>query len=233
MYSITHRGEHQRHDENTLGAIKAVRRSEVDLRVTRDDRLILMHDRRLKRTTDGSGLVHRKPWRYIRSLRTEPHGGRVPTWGQVLDVARRDRLRLVVEIKNYNAYWSRGQLRQMAGQVRRHDLVGRIHFGGYGVLRELAEVAPDLRTYWRPDRGDQVNAQEIEQRSANVVIVRPRAITARMVRNVHRGGFPLWAKRGPRPDHLTPAQQWTRLQRKGVDGTLIDRPRAYRRWCRD
>ncbi len=196
MYSIAHRGEHKRHDENTIGAITAVRRSEVDLRVTRDDRLILMHDQRLDRTTDGSGLVHRRPWRYIRSLHTEPHGGRVPTWEQVLDVVERERLRLVVEIKNYNAYWSRPLLRQMAGQVREHGLVDRLHFGGYGVLPEMAQVTPRLRTYWHPGRDDRVSASEIERRSANAVIVLPRDITTEMVRRVNRGGFPLWAAAG-------------------------------------
>lgn len=233
MYPIAHRGEHRNHDENTIGAIKAERRSEVDLRVTRDNHLILMHDRRLKRTTDGSGLVHRKPWRYIRRLDTEPHGGRVPTWRRVLDVAERQRLRLVVDIRNYNSYWSRPLLRQMAREVRRHDLVDRLHFGGLGVLSELAEVTPRLRTYWRSDRGDPVDAGEIRDRSANAVVVPPRAITERMVRNVNRGGFPLWSKRGKRPANLSLTQHWNQLQRKGVQGTLVDRLQRYRRWCGD
>jgi len=135
MYPIAHRGEHRRHDENTLGSIRAVRRAEVDLRVTRDGRFVLMHDRVLDRTTNGTGRVLDRSWRYVRSLRTQPRGARVPTWAQVLDAARASGTRPVVEVKSYNADWRRPQLKDATRQVRRARMGDRVHFGGQVTMR--------------------------------------------------------------------------------------------------
>ncbi len=232
MYPIVHRGEHRRHDENTIGAITAVRRAEVDLRLTRDHRFILMHDAKLNRTTNGTGYVHRRSWRYISSLRTEPHGDRVPTWAQVVSAAAASGTRLVVEIKQYNAYWSPRRLRQVARQVRSEQMVGRVHFGGYGVVGAMADAAPRMRTYWRPDRNDDVTAEEVQHRSADAALVLPDRLSRAIVRRVNEGGFPVWARRGKRPAGLTQEEYWTRIARTGVQGLYTDRPQAFRAWCR-
>jgi len=231
MYPIAHRGEHRRHDENTLGSIRAVRRAEVDLRVTRDGRFVLMHDRVLDRTTNGTGRVIDRSWRYVRSLRTQPRGARVPTWAQVLDAARASGTRLVVEVKSYNADWRRPQLKDATRQVRRARMGDRVHFGGQTVPSVLRRLAPATKTYWRPKPHDRISAAAVRRKSAQVALVLPEKLTRSKVRDVNRGGFSVWARRGTKPRNLTRSQYWSRIERTGVQGTYTDRPFAFKRWC--
>lgn len=70
---IGHRGAAGRAPENTLAAIRAgislgCDFVEVDVQRTRDDRLVLMHDTLVDRTTDGTGLVSDLTWQQLHQL---------------------------------------------------------------------------------------------------------------------------------------------------------------------
>src|SRR5208283_5329571 len=70
---ISHRGEHRAHPENTLPAFQAAIDAgadffELDVRTTSDGRLVLMHDARVDRTTNGSGAVREMTFHQIRAL---------------------------------------------------------------------------------------------------------------------------------------------------------------------
>ena len=57
-----HRGANETHPENTLAAFKeAIRLGahmiEFDVRMTKDKKLVIMHDKTVDRTTNGSGAV--------------------------------------------------------------------------------------------------------------------------------------------------------------------------------
>ncbi len=73
MQVIGHRGAATLAPENTWEGFDValsvqVDAIETDIRETRDGELILMHDERLDRTTNGEGLVHMTPWSVIRTL---------------------------------------------------------------------------------------------------------------------------------------------------------------------
>lgn len=61
---IAHRGASARAPESTAAAIRAALRAgadmvELDVQMTRDRRLVIFHDERLERTTDGTGRLAR------------------------------------------------------------------------------------------------------------------------------------------------------------------------------
>ena len=73
MQVIGHRGAAALAPENTWAGFDraleiGVDAIETDVRATSDGRLVLIHDARLDRTTDGRGLVHETPWSVLRSL---------------------------------------------------------------------------------------------------------------------------------------------------------------------
>lgn len=81
---IAHRGAGHEFDENTVAACqqsyeRGIRGFEVDLRLTRDNQLVLMHDNDVSRTTNGSGKVEELTLAEIRQLRTKGHGVLIPT----------------------------------------------------------------------------------------------------------------------------------------------------------
>lgn len=73
---FSHRGGRMEHDENTLEAFQAsykagYRGYETDIRMTSDGELVVTHDSKLDRTTDGTGAVELKTAAEIRSLNTK------------------------------------------------------------------------------------------------------------------------------------------------------------------
>ena len=89
MLCIGHRGAMGYAPENTLKSLtKALELSadwvEVDVHYV-DNHLIVMHDDRLERTTNGEGPLADKSYSYLRSL-DAGEGERIPTLDEVLDV---------------------------------------------------------------------------------------------------------------------------------------------------
>ena len=79
---IGHRGAAGHAPENTIGSIRksislGVDFVEVDVQRTRDGRLVLMHDSRVDRTTNGSGLIAEMTWAELQLLEAG-HGERIP-----------------------------------------------------------------------------------------------------------------------------------------------------------
>ncbi len=106
-----HRGFSTAAPENTLPALEAARRAgadvaEIDVRLTRDGQVVLMHDRSVERTTNGAGLVKDLTLAEIKALDAgswfDPRfrGEHVPTLAEVLEWSG-GRLGLLIELKNY------------------------------------------------------------------------------------------------------------------------------------
>ncbi|MBK9386974.1 MAG: alkaline phosphatase D family protein [Planctomycetes bacterium] len=108
-----HRGASATHPENTLAALReAVRLGaamiEFDVRATRDGALVLLHDAKLERTTNGSGSVAERTLEELRSLDAGAWkdarfaGERIPTLEEALAVLPHD-LWLNVHVKGDRA----------------------------------------------------------------------------------------------------------------------------------
>src|SRR5262249_33740763 len=81
---IAHRGAGHEFDENTVEGCKqsyerGLRGFEVDIRLTRDNRLVLMHDNDVSRTTAGTGRIEEMTFAEIQKLRTKQNGVSVPS----------------------------------------------------------------------------------------------------------------------------------------------------------
>ncbi len=94
-----HRGAARLAPENTLAAFRAAlelgaRALELDVHLTRDERVVVLHDVTLDRTTDGSGPVHLRSAAEVRALdaggwfATRFARERVPLLHEVLRLAR-------------------------------------------------------------------------------------------------------------------------------------------------
>jgi glycerophosphoryl diester phosphodiesterase len=106
-----HRGAASKAPENTLAALETAWRdgatlAEIDVRLSRDGHVVLMHDRTVNRTTTGRGPVEGMTLEEIRRLDAGGwfgaafRGERVPTLREVIAWAR-EKLVLLVELKNY------------------------------------------------------------------------------------------------------------------------------------
>jgi glycerophosphoryl diester phosphodiesterase len=104
---VAHRGLAEGVPENTLAAFRqsisrGVAAIEVDVRVTQDGQLVILHDATLDRTTDCSGPVTGFTLARLKSCDAgwpTHQGERVPTLGEVVALAGRTPARLLLDIK--------------------------------------------------------------------------------------------------------------------------------------
>jgi glycerophosphoryl diester phosphodiesterase len=140
---IGHRGNRAHAPENTLESLQqavalGVDAVEFDLRVSRDGTLVVMHDERLDRTTDGSGPVALRTVAELRRLdagaRFTPDGGstfpwrgrgvRVATFDETIESLPRE-LPCIVELKTPAA------TEPLRAAVRRHGIAHRVIVAGF------------------------------------------------------------------------------------------------------
>ncbi|GAQ62843.1 glycerophosphodiester phosphodiesterase [Streptomyces scabiei] len=141
--TIGHRGVMGVEPENTLRSFVAADRAgldviELDLHLSKDGALVVMHDADVDRTTDGTGPIADKTLAELRAL-DAGRGERVPTFEEVLDAVRAP---LQAEIKDTAA------ARALAEVMLRRDLVGRVEVLSFHdeAVAEIARLVPGVRT---------------------------------------------------------------------------------------
>jgi glycerophosphoryl diester phosphodiesterase len=141
--TIGHRGVMGVEPENTLRSFVAAQNAgldliELDLHLSKDGALVVMHDFDVDRTTDGTGPIADKTLEELRAL-DAGRGERVPVFEEVLEAVR---IPLQAEIKDVAA------ARALAEVMRRHDLVGRVEVSSFHdeAVAEITRLVPGVRT---------------------------------------------------------------------------------------
>ena len=142
---IAHRGASAEMPENSLSAFRraveiGVDGVEMDVHLSRDGRVIVMHDAKLDRTTNGEGLIREKTLAELRDLTIQPTGEAIPTLEDALEAIPLDVL-AIVEIKAAEATEPTARIVQ---QMNRLDQVVVISFdpSALATLRRLDSRIP-------------------------------------------------------------------------------------------
>src|SRR5215475_16084182 len=104
VYVVAHRGFKAVAPENTIAAFDAAAAvggdyMELDVHVTKDGELILMHDAKVDRTTNGKGAVRDLTFAEIRKL-DAGKGQQVPTLREALAWAKQKGVRIDIDNKD-------------------------------------------------------------------------------------------------------------------------------------
>ena len=115
-----HRGDCRAAPENTLPAFrlaveKGAHQIELDVRLSKDDRLVVMHDGTLDRTTDGSGPLAEQTFEELRKL--DAGSWKDPKWAGVRIPTLREVLELVPPTVQLNCHLRPGVGAQTARQI--------------------------------------------------------------------------------------------------------------------
>jgi len=217
--TIAHRGYHRHHAENTRKAWggAAKRGADVvegDLRRSRDGDLVVIHDKRLARTTNGRGFVHRRKSRYIRHLRTRD-GQRVPFLVNFLRFLRRHPgMHGSLELKGGTG----PALRLLDRRVTRAGVARRLTFSSLdesklrAVKRLIPKAHQQLISLRHRRQASRVN------NFASRISLPITKLTKAYVRRLHRHGLRVQLRATHRPRR--PA--WTAAMRMGVDAISTD-----------
>ena len=101
MLRIGHRGARAYAPENTLASFKkameiGVDAVELDVRKTKDNQLVVIHDADVKRTTNSEGLVSELTLKEIKSFSAD--GEKIPTLDETLDFLDK-KVKVFIELK--------------------------------------------------------------------------------------------------------------------------------------
>lgn len=136
MIEVTgHRGARGLFPENTLGGFLLARELgcqavEMDVRITADGELVVIHDASIDRTTDGSGPVDALSLRELQTF-DAGRGEHIPSLREVLELLQDSNLRLQLELK------ATGTETAVPDLVRKWGLEQRVTFTSFFHRRVL------------------------------------------------------------------------------------------------
>ncbi len=153
-----HRGASGLYPENTMAAFRGALRQkangiELDVQLTRDGEIVVIHDHRLERTTDGTGFVGHYSYAQLNELSAggwfDPQfaEARIPRLEEVLRFAKPTKLRVIIEIKNFLVAQPDIEV-ELCKLVESTDMVGRVVFSSFNFnsLYKLKELNSNLQT---------------------------------------------------------------------------------------
>jgi glycerophosphoryl diester phosphodiesterase len=217
--TIGHRGVMGVEPENTLRSFVAAERAgldliELDLHLSKDGALVVMHDAEVDRTTDGAGPIAEKTLAELRAL-DAGRGERVPTFEEVLDAVRSP---LQAEIKDVAA------ARALADVMRRRDLVARVEVISFHdeALAEIARLVPGVRTALVASRYGLDVVERATAVGATTLVLNIRRLTLEVVEHARKADLRIIGWVVNTQDHL-------RLVRAlELDGATTDYPEIKR-----
>lgn len=235
MWVIAHRGASGAAPENTLAAFrKAVELGagfiETDLQLSRDARLVALHDDTLDRTTNGRGPVTSRTLEELRRLdagswfRATHHeeasafaGERIPTIEEILAFGREHEIGLHLEVK---AAGPSGVEHAVVGALRACGEIPRsvvLSFAA-GILKRIRELEPLVMTgFLYSDRSLSAVATAVDA-GARQLLPRHDRVTRELVTDAHAQDLKVVAWTANTPEEMQ------KLISAGVDGIITNYP---------
>lgn len=155
---FAHRGSSGTHPENTMisfheAKIAGADGLEIDVQLSRDGEVVIIHDEKLDRTTNGTGYIKDRTLQEIKSLDAshdfDQQYGRteIPTLSELFDWLQGNDLLCNIELKN-GVFPYPGMEEKVISLIRSYRLEERIilsSFNHYSLVR-CVQIAPGLET---------------------------------------------------------------------------------------
>lgn len=152
---LAHRGDKLHAPENTLPAFEqAIQKGadgiELDVKLTADGHVVVIHDSKVERTTDGKGHVASLTLEAIRKLDAGKwfdekfSGAKIPLLEEVFETVGRDKI-INVELKNYSSPFNE-LVPKVCELIRRHNNREQIILSSFYAsnLKVAAQAFPEV-----------------------------------------------------------------------------------------
>ncbi len=233
-YVIAHRGISAKAPENTLASFRlaagadGIDMVELDVRLTKDDEVLVLHDRTLQRTTTGNGIARKFTYQEISkydagswfnpTFCTE----RVPTLRQVLNLAGPARW-VNIEIKSEPFHGETPGLieQRVLEVVAECGMEQRVFFSSFDhhLIANLKRIAPTavtgvlynfFRDFGRPP------SKLVRRANASVFICGKGELRPSMMEDAHRHDIPVYVYT------LNSTKDAQKMIQLGVQGIISD-----------
>jgi glycerophosphoryl diester phosphodiesterase len=216
MLKIGHRGARAYEPENTLRSFNraielGVDAVELDVRRTKDGEIVVIHDAKVDKTTDGKGPVSELTLDEIKQLSTDK-GEKIPTLEEALDFLDK-KVKILIELKET------GLERKVVGFVNAKGLKNNVIVVSFNeeVLRKVRELEEEVETGLIYVRHKNPIKAALELR-ANYLLSLYRFTHTANVRKAHENGLKVivWT--------INKQEEVLEYVKKGVDGIASDKP---------
>ena len=144
MRVFAHRGYSGRYPENTMLAFREAEKTgadgiELDVQLSKDGQLVIIHDETLDRTTDGKGYVKDYTLSELKALNASVIKGgafppeRIPTFEEYCEWVTKTDLVTNVELKTSIVYYPEIE-EKLAEMIRRFGMEDRVLFSSFNHL---------------------------------------------------------------------------------------------------
>lgn len=216
MLRIGHRGAKAYEPENTIRSFKKalelrVDAIELDVRKTKDEQLVVIHDADIKRTTNGKGLVADLTLEEIRQFSTEK-GEKIPTLKEALEFLDK-KVRILIELKEA------GIEKQVVSAVQKKGLQKNVIIVSFieKALQEIRNLDEKVETGLIYVKNKNPIRTALELKS-NYLLPLYRFTHTANVQKAHEKGLKIivWTINNP--------EEVLEYAKKGVDGIASDKP---------
>ncbi len=243
-FVASHRGDRKVAPENTLPAFESAiqagaRFVETDVQLTSDGVPVLMHDRTIDRTTNGTGKVGDLAFSQLEGLDAgswfspEFAGTRIPTLEQLLSrlseqASSAQPVRALIELKGF---WSAEEAGLVTSMIERFELSGLVVLMSFDAVTldnaRIADESIPRAILMKELPSDPVGFAELY--GAIAIITSAEAIGADRwaVDRIHRSGLAVLVYT------LNSKSSWNLAISLGVDGIITDRPSPLMNWMAD
>jgi glycerophosphoryl diester phosphodiesterase len=216
MLRIGHRGARAYEPENTVRSFRkalemGVDAVELDVRKTRDNHLVVIHDADVKRTTNGKGLVADLTLKELKELSTEK-GEKIPTLEEALEFLE-GKVKILIELKE-EGLEEKVLSTVCAKKVEKNVIITSFLESALKKTRELNKEIPTGLIYAQHKNPIKA-ALELK---ANYILPLYRFTHTANVEKAHENGLKVivWTINTP--------EEAAEYVTKGVDGIATDKP---------
>jgi glycerophosphoryl diester phosphodiesterase len=220
---IAHRGNHVEVPENTLASTKEAISCgadyvEVDLRTTKDGHLVVLHDAKVDRTTNGAGRVADITLAEVKELQVfnkNKKTHKIPEFREVLALCK-DKINIYLDFKEANVAETWKQIKA-AGME--HQVV--VYLNKEEQYKQWKEVAPEVPLMTSLPDDIKTAADLMTFLSKMHIQVLDNVKDPEMLKAAHEHGISVWL------DVQSPTEgpaSWNDALHKGVQGLQTDKP---------
>jgi len=222
MFIIGHHGACGYEPENTILSFKkslqlGIDMIEFDVRKSFDDKLVIMHDATVNRTTNGTGAIADMTFAQLRKL-DAGKGQKIPTLQEVLDYINR-KVRVDIEIKAVDA------VSELANVV--HNYISKkgwsptdflISSFNLSALHEFHQLVPNIQLMLIFSEVPNNWLELVQSIPVQMVAISAAFISKEIVDQMHHNDIPVVVYT------VNDSKEITRMKALGIDGICSDYP---------
>ncbi|MFC0525566.1 glycerophosphodiester phosphodiesterase [Pontibacillus salicampi] len=234
MNIFAHRGSSGFYPENTMIAFEkaiddGVHGVELDVQLTKDGQMVVIHDETITRTTNGAGYV--KDFT-LHELKQYDAGGwfpypsmqRIPTLDEVLRLLQPTSLQVNIELKNDVIPYA-GLEEKVVSIIQEYNMESRIILSSFvpQSIQKVSQLAPFVERALLCMENQQDPIEQLHKYNANALHCHYRLISPSLLERAKALHIPI------RVFTVNDKDNWLRMMELGVDAIFTDYPLEKKR----